>query len=199
LKDPSGSKFENENAGNMHNFSLQLPARIADLVEQTALMKGQTAEHFLCEMIVKAVEEEEALPVEVHLQRFNELVQKMDVIVKKTPMQEEKDAKTAVHSLEERAKKREHLIELGIEAYDELRKIATSEQASKESESRIQAFAVMTRIGTFNAAVIRDAENDELGNLLAEMEETDDRFKEELKKLEKKRRQEEAEERQRYH
>ena len=199
MKDPSGSKFENENAGNMHNFSLQLPARAADLVKQAALRKGQTAEHFLREMIVEAVEEQEALPAEVHLERLDELVKKMDLVVKKTPMQEEKDASKAVHSLEERTKRREHLIELGIEAYDELRKIATSEQASKESESRIQAFAVMARIGTFNAAVIRDAENDELGNLLAEVEETDSRLKAELKKQEKKRREEEAEERQRYH
>jgi hypothetical protein len=198
LKGPSGSKFENENAGNMHDFSLQLPARAADLVEQAALRKGQRAEHFLREMIVEAVEEE-ALPAEVHLERLDELVKKMDLVVKKTPMQEEKDASKAVHSLEERTKRREHLIELGIEAYDELRKIATSEQASKESESRIQAFAVMARIGTFNAAVIRDAENDELGNLLAEVEETDSRLKAELKRLEKKRREEEAEERQRYH
>lgn len=57
----------------------------------------------------------------------------------------------------------------------------------------------MARIGTFNAAVIRDAENDELGSLLAEVEQTDAEFKEELKRLEKKRREEEAEERQRYH
>ena len=198
MKDPSGSKFENENAGNMHDFSLQLPARAADLVKQAALRKGQTAEHFLREIIVEAVEEQEALPAEVHLERLDELVKKMDLVVKKTPMQEEKDASKAVHSLEERTKRREHLIELGIEAYDELRKIATSEQASKESESRIQAFAVMARIGTFNAAVIRDAENDELGNLLAEVEETDRRLKAELKKQEK-RREEEAEERQRYH
>ena len=85
-----------------------------------------------------------------------------------------------------------------MEAYDELRKIAASEQASKEAESRLQAFSVMARVGMFNAAVIRDAENDELGELLEELEETDDRLNEELKRLEKKRREEEAEERQRY-
>jgi len=81
-----------------------------------------------------------------------------------------------------------------LEAYDELRKIAASEQASKKSEARLQAFAVMARIGTFNAAVIRDAENDELGHILAELEETDERLKEQLNKQEKK----EAEERERY-
>lgn len=49
----------------------------------------------------------------------------MQVTVNKTPMQEEKDTKTHVHSLEERTKRREHLIELGFEAYDELRNIAS--------------------------------------------------------------------------
>jgi hypothetical protein len=164
---------------------------------EAALRKDKTPEQFLRELIITSVEEE-AMPLEVRLQRLDQLVKKMELIVKKTPMQEEKDAKTTVHSLEERAKKREHLIELGMEAYDELRKIAASEQASKESESRLQAFAVMARVGMFNAAVISDAENDELGHLLAEVEETDARLKEELEELEKKRREEEAEERERY-
>jgi hypothetical protein len=185
LKGSFNDGFETENAGNMRSFLVQLPAHVADWVNQAALRKGKTAEQFLRELIVEAVEEE-ALPVEVHLHRLDELVKKLGVIVKKTPMQEEKDAKTHIHSLEERTKRREHLIELGFEAYDELKKIAASEQSSKESEARLQAFAVMARIGTFNAAVIRDAENDELGSLLAEMEETDFRLKEKLKKLEKK-------------
>ena len=49
----------------------------------------------------------------------------------------------------------------------------------------------MARIGTFNAAVIRDAENDELGSLLAEVESTDAELKQELERLQKKRREEE--------
>jgi hypothetical protein len=185
LKESFGNKVENENAGDMSSFSVQLPANVADWVGKAALRRNETPERFLRELIITSVEEE-TMPLEVRLQRLDQLVNKMELIVKKTPMQEEKDAKTTVHSLEERTKKRNHLIELGFEAYDELRKIAASEQASKESESRLQAFAVMARIGTFNAAVIRDAENDELGSLLEEMEETDFRLKEKLKKLEKK-------------
>jgi hypothetical protein len=160
---------------------------------KAALRKEKTPEQFLRELIITSVEEE-AMPLTLRLQRLDELVKKIQVTVKKTPMQEQKDAKTTVHSLEERTKRREHLIELGFEAYDELRKIAASEQASKKSEARLQAFAVMARIGTFNAAVIRDAENDELGHLLAELEETDERLKEQLNKQEKK----QAEERERY-
>ncbi len=197
LRDSFGSKIENENACNMRSFSVQLPAHVVDWMEKAALTKDETPEQFLRELIIKSVEEE-AMPLGIRLQRLDELVKRMEMIVKKTPMQEEKDTKTVVHSLEERTKRREHLIELGIEAYDELRKIAASEQASKESESRLQAFAVMARIGTFNAAVIRDAENDELGSLLAEVESTDAQLKLELKRQQKKRREEEAEERERY-
>jgi hypothetical protein len=193
LKDSFNERFEAENAGNMRSFSVQLPAHVADWVNQAALRKGKIVEQFLGELIIEAVREE-SLPVEVHLQRIDELVKKMEVMVKKTPKQEEKDAKTHIHSLEARTKRREHLIELGMEAYDELRKIAASEQASEESEARIQAFAVMARVGTFNAAVIRDAENDEIENLLEELEETDTRLKQKLKKLEG----QEAEERERY-
>jgi hypothetical protein len=197
LTDCPGSKTGNENAGKMRSFSVQLPAHVAEWLEQGALKKGQPADRVLRELIIKMVEEE-AMPLKVRFKRVDELVKKMEVMVKKAPMQEEKDAKTHIHSLEERTKRREHLIELGFEAYDELRKIAASEQASKESEARLQAFAVMARIGTFNAAVIRDAEDDEIGNLLAEVDEAGDRFEAEFKKLEKKRHEEEAEERERY-
>jgi hypothetical protein len=191
LKGSFGGKVENENSGNVRSFSVQLPANVTDWVGKAAVRKEKTPEQFLRELIITSIEEE-AMPLTLRLQRLDELVKKMQVTVKKTPMQEEKDAKTHVHSLEERTKRREHLIELGLEAYDELKKIAASEQASKRSKSRLQAFAVMARIGTFNAAVIRDAENDELGTLLAEVEETNEQFKEELGKLEKKRREEKA-------
>ena len=193
MKGSFSGKVENEGSGSMRSFSVQLPANVADWMGKAALRKEKTPEQFLRELIITSVEEE-AMPLTLRLQRLDELVKKIQVTVKKTPMQEQKDAKTTVHSLEERTKRREHLIELGFEAYDELRKIAASEQASKKSEARLQAFAVMARIGTFNAAVIRDAENDELGHLLAELEETDERLKEQLNKQEKK----QAEERERY-
>jgi hypothetical protein len=197
LKSSFGGKVEDDNSGSMRSFSVQLPAHVADWLGKAALRKDKTPEEFLRELIITGVGEE-TMPLTLRLQRLDELIKKMGVVVKKTPMQEEKDAKTHIHSLEERTKRREHLIELGFEAYDELKKITASEQASKESEARLQAFAVMARIGTFNAAVIRDAENDELENLLAELEETDVRLKRKLKKLENKELEEEREERERY-
>ena len=97
MNDSFGTKLENENAGNMRDFSVQLPAHVTDWVEQAARRKGKMAEQFLGELIIKSVEEE-AMPLEVRLQRLDGLINKMAVLVKKMPMQEEKDAKTAVRS-----------------------------------------------------------------------------------------------------
>jgi len=118
----------------MRNFSVGLPVHVADWVEHTAHSRGKATEQFLMELITETVEER-AEPVEVRLQRIDELIGRMAVLAKKMPMQEEKEAKTGTPPLEERKKKREHLIEIGMEAYDELRKIAASEQSSKEAES----------------------------------------------------------------
>ena len=83
------------------------------------------------------------MPLDVRLRRINELIKEMVVLAKKTPMQEGKDAKTGTHAFEERKRKRDHVVDLGMEAYDELRKISASEQASKEAEFRLPAFTVM--------------------------------------------------------
>jgi hypothetical protein len=106
LKDSFGSKVENENPGNVRSFSVQLPVNVADWVGKAALRKDKTPEQFLRELIITSPEEE-AMPLTLRLQRLDELVKKMQVTVKKAPMQEEKDAKTHVRSLEERTKRRE--------------------------------------------------------------------------------------------
>lgn len=109
-------------------------------------------------------------------------------------MQEEKKPKTDRQPFEERKKKRDHLVELGMEAYDELRKISSSEQAAKEAEFRLAAFTVMARVGNFNAAIIRDQEAEEVLQILEELEEGYDKVEEELEKLKKERREKEEEE-----
>ncbi len=107
-------------------------------------------------------------------------------------MQEQKDAKRPNQAFEERKKKRDHLFELGIEAYEELRKISQSEKASKEAEFRMRAFTVMARVGMFNAAVIRDQEAEDIARFLAELEEGNAKIDAELEKLEKENKEEEA-------
>jgi hypothetical protein len=197
LEDSSGNGSESENAGNTHVFSIMLPVRIAEWIERTAHRKDKTTEQFLRELITETVEEQ-AEPLEVRLRRASELIKEIVVLARKMPMQEEKDAKTGAPAFELRKKKRDHLVELGMEAYDELRKISRSEEASREAEFRLQAFMVMARLGSFTAAVVRDQEAEDTARLIEELEEGNDRIEEQLKELEKKRREKEEEEKERW-
>ena len=102
-------------------------------------------------------------------------------------MQEEKKPKADREAFEERKKKRDHLVEIGMQAYDELRKISSSEQAAREAGFRLEAFSVMARVGKFNAAIIRDQEAEEILQFMEEIEEGNERIEEELKELKKER------------
>ena len=59
----------------------------------------------------------------------------------------------------------------------------------------MQAFTVMTRVGMFNAAVIRDQEAEDIARLIEELEEGNDRIEARIKELQEKRREEEEKER----
>jgi len=89
---------------------------------------------------------------------------------------------------DERRKRRDRLLEVGMEAYEELRKLSGSEEASKEAEYRMRAYMVMARVGAFNAAVIKDQETEDLSNLIMEVEETNEALEEELEKVREKQR-----------
>jgi hypothetical protein len=197
LEDSRAGRFKSENAGNTRVASIMLPVHIAEWIEHTAHQKDKTSEQFLRELVVE-IFSEQTEPLDVRLQRLDGLIEKMAVLVRKMAMQVEKDAKTGIIAHEGRRKKRDHLIELGLEAYDELRKISRSEEASKEAEFRLQAFMVMARLGSFTAAVIHDQETEDLTQLIMEVEETNERLEDELKKVEKKRREEEEEEKDRW-
>jgi len=139
----------------------------------------------LQELIIKTVEYE-AEPLEERMRRVKTLITKIATAIRKMPMQELKDVETRV-AREDRKKKRDHLVELGMEAYDELKKISTSEEAAREAEFRLKAFLVMARIGAFNAAVIRDQEAEDLEHLLAEIERYNELLAAKLKKIEEER------------
>ena len=87
---------------------------------------------------------------------------------------------------EERRKRRDRLIEVGMEAYEELRRLSGSEEASREAEYRMRAYMVMARVGVFNAAVIKDQEAEDLTNLIMEVEETNAELEDELEKVREK-------------
>jgi hypothetical protein len=197
LEDSSARRFKSENAGNTRVASITFPVRIAEWLERTAHQKDKTTEQFLRELITETVQEQ-AEPLEARLRRTSELIKEIVVLARKMPMQEEKDAKTGAPAFELRKKKRDHLVELGMEAYDELRKISSSEEAAKEAEVRLQAFMVMARLGSFSAAVIRDQEAEDIAQFIAEVEEENRRFDAKLEELEKKARGREEEEKERW-
>ena len=175
----------------MRVFSIQLPTNVSDWVERVASAKGLTAEQQLGELITERARRD-IEPLDVQLRRVNQLIKEIVVMAKKTPMQEEKDAKTGKPAFHERKKKRDHLIELSMQAYEELSKITKSERAAKEAEVRLQAFTVMARVGLFNAAIIRDQEVEDISRLIEEIREENDKFDAKIKELEKEKREEEA-------
>lgn len=188
------TRSENVNARDMRGFSIRLPAHVSDYVERAACNRGLTVEQLVAELITESVRKD-IEPLDVQLRRVNELINEIIILAKKAPMQEEKDAKTGKPTFEQREKKRDHLIELGMQAYDELSKISRSEKAAKQAEFRMQAFTVMARVGMFNAAVIRDQEAEDIARLIEELEEGNDRIEARIKELQEKRREEEEKER----
>ncbi len=184
-------EFDNEDAGGSHIFSIRLPGHITKWLQQAANQKDKTAEQFLQELIVETLEDK-TIPLDVRLRRIHDLIEEIVILARKTPMREQKDAKVKNQAFEERKKKRDHLFELGMEAYEELRKISQSEKASKEAEFRMRAFTIMARVGMFNAAVIRDQEAEDVVLQMAELEEENERIDEEIEKLVKENKEEEA-------
>ena len=182
MKESFTSKLKNKNDGHMQNFTVRLAAHVADWVEHTARSKGKTTEQLLQELITETVEEH-AKPLEVRLQRVSKLIKEIVILFKKTPMKEEKDAKTGSPPFDERKRKRDHLLQLGMEAFDELKKISSSEQASKKAEFRMRAFNMMVRVGMFSAAVIRDQQAEDIARMMDELEKENYRLEDMMKEI----------------
>lgn len=187
MREPT-SKFENKDTASRHSYWVRLPAHIADFLEQMARSERKMVDEVLQELIIRTVEDE-AEPLEDRMRRVKALITKIAAAIRKMPMQQQKDAETRL-AREDRKKKRDHLVELGMEAYDELRRISSSEEAAKEAEFRLQAFLAMARIGAFNAALIRDQEAEDLEHLLAEIERYNNLLAAKLKKIEEERQEE---------
>jgi hypothetical protein len=184
LKESKG-KSQDQNAGSTRDYSVRLPGPVAASVEHMARGEGKTVEQWLLELITAGAEDQ-AKPLGDRLEKVRALINQIAISTRKMPLQEGKDAKTGSISRDERKKKRDHLVELGIEAFDELKKIASSEEAAKEAEFRLHAFMVMARLGSYSAALIRDQEAEDLEELIAEVEKCNDEFEEKLNKIEQK-------------
>lgn len=80
-------------------------------------------------------------------------------------------------SREERQKKRVRLLNMGMDAFDQVYVIAQSERKAEASKYRIQAYQVLASLGKLNAALIRDATDEELLSLMLELDDENERLK----------------------
>lgn len=198
---PRKESGENEGTEVEHKLTVGLQAHVTQWVVREARRRGMTSERLLIEIITDAVEKNRE-PLDVRLQRVNRMLRDLVTLANKTLAQEVQEMRQGLVSVatklppefDERKKRRDRLIELGMQAYHELSKISASEEAAKEAECRTRAYLVMARVGAFNAAVIRDEEAEELSDLILEVEEKNEQLDEELEKLRRKRRQMEEDE-----
>ncbi len=86
-------------------------------------------------------------------------------------------------STEERKRKRARMIDMGMEALEEVYKLTASERAAENSKYRMRAYMVLARLGMFNAAVLKDAADEESLDKMLELEEENERLDEMTKEL----------------
>ena len=174
-------------------FVVKLPDHIIDWISKEARRKQSTSEEILEEIVTRTVEKETE-PLNDRLHRVNQMITQIvdsGIETLRIEAQEAEKSREQVviasnlpPSFDERKKRRDHLLELGMAAYEELRQISGSEQASREAGYRMQAYQVMARVGAFNAAVIRDQEAEELAQAIEALEEGNDRLEESMKQIE---------------
>ena len=189
----SRSEIKRMSAGQKREFVVKFPDRIINWIANEARRKQSTSEKILEEIVTRAVEKE-AEPLNDRLHRVNQLITQIVDSGIETLRLEAQDAEKSQGQVfiasnlpptfDERKKRRDHLLELGMEAYEELRQISGSEQASREAEYRMQAYQVMARVGGFNAAVIRDQEAEELAQAIEALEEGNHELEESMKQIE---------------
>jgi hypothetical protein len=148
-------------------------------LERIAQSKVIAVERLLQQLITEYVIEENR-SLEDRMNRVNELVKDLVAAVKRPEMMT-RIAGTA--AFEERQRKRDHIVELGMQAFEELGKISESEQVAKESEFRLQAFLVLARVGAFTAAVIHNQDEADVLDLLKRVEDLNKELEERLKKV----------------
>jgi hypothetical protein len=90
----------------------------------------------------------------------------------KTPLEAQKDTDVR----EERQRKRGKLLEMGMLAFEQVYEIAQSEEKAKAAKYRVQAYLVLSSLGKLNAAILRDATDEELLTLMLELDDKNARL-----------------------
>jgi hypothetical protein len=163
-------------------FWILLPVDAVNYLEHTAQSKAISLERLLQQLITEHVTEE-TRSLEDRMNHLNELLKELVVAVK-NPQMLPKIAGTA--AFEERQHKRDHIVELGLRALEEVSRISESDQLAKESGSRLRAFTVLARVGAFTDAVIHNQDEADVLDLLERMEQINRELQKELKKAKEK-------------
>ena len=75
------------------------------------------------------------------------------------------------------------MLELGMDAFEQLYKIAKTEQVAEKSKFRIQAYQVLARLGMLNAALLRGATDEELLSNMIELEDENEHLEQTAKEI----------------
>ena len=161
-------------------FTIQLQVETADQLERIAQTNEMQVEQLLQQLVAEYVVEE-SRSVEDRIRLVYEHVECLIAAVKDELFQVRIASGTV--TFEERQRKRAHLVELGMRAFEEISRISESEQVAKESEFRLQSFQVLARVGAFTSAVIQNQDEADVVDLLKRVEKVNRELEKRLKKV----------------
>jgi hypothetical protein len=164
-------------------FWVELPVDAVSYLKSAAQSKAISVERLLQQLITEHVTGE-TRSLKDRMNHLNELVKELAVAVK-NPEMLTKIAGSA--AFEARQRKRDHIVELGLQALEEVSRISKSDKLAKESGPRFRAFAVLARVGAFTDAVIHHQDEADVEDLLMQIEEANEELQDELKKAKKER------------
>jgi hypothetical protein len=160
------------------SFWVVLPVDAVNYLERAAQSKATSVERLLQQLITEHVAEK-TRSLEDRMNHLNELLKELVEAVK-NPQMLPRIAGTA--AFEERQHKRDHIVEIGLRALEEVSRISESDQLAKESGSRLRAFTVLARVGAFTDAVIHNQDEADVLDLLKRVDQTNRELQRELKK-----------------
>lgn len=160
------------------DFSILLPAETADRLESIARRKAMPVNRIIQQITMEYVTKESE-SVQDRIARSLELVKGLIAAAKHEFMSV---SLAGTEAFQERQRKRDHLVELGMLAFEELVKISDSEQLARQSEFRMRAFLVLARVGAFTDAVIHHQDEADVLDLLEQLEQRNRELDEYMKK-----------------
>jgi predicted transcriptional regulator len=178
MKEPSRTNPETASQRE-RDFSILLPAETADRLEHIARSKAMPVDRIIQQLTIEYVTKE-GESVQDRIRRGVELVEGLIAVAKDELMLV---SLAGTEAFQERQRKRDRLVELGLRAFEELVKISDSEQLARQSEFRLRAFLVLARVGAFTDAVIHNQDEADVLDLIEQLEQTNKELQEYMKKM----------------